>query len=84
MSSARTRSWVANLNVMGDVEHDVSDDFWKRDQGFKEWVRTLEYAQRRISTSKTNFRIKFIRDEILSLVRHGGKLFQRLTAYSMH
>lgn len=73
MSKSEIQSWIASTST-SDENGDMTDTlFWRRDRVLNEWPQALEYAQSRLMTSKTKIRIQFLRDELLSLAKHGGE-----------
>lgn len=75
MSSSEIQSWIASSNTSdditnGDSQHETS---WQRDSVLKDWTKAMDFAQRKLLTSKTKVRLQFLQDELLSLARHGGE-----------
>lgn len=54
---------------------DIADEefVWQRDNVLNDWARAIEYAHGRLITSKTKVRIEFLREEVMSLAKHGGE-----------
>lgn len=78
MGMPEIESWIASTSsVSGDL-----DDFrdgsarpeWRRARVLSDWDTALEIAQRQLLTSSTKVRIQFLREELLVLAQHGGKL----------
>lgn len=67
MSKSEIQSWISSATI-GEEEEPV----WQRDRVLVDWQASLEYAQTLLLNERTKTRIAFLRDEILSLAKHGG------------
>lgn len=66
MSASEIQSWAAStLNP-----DEASDQVWQRDRVLLDWPGSLRYAMGMIMSSRTSVRVGFLREEVLSLVRH--------------
>ena len=70
MSASEIQSWISSSTNEGEENGDQR--VWQRDQVLNDWPRSLEYAQNFLLNGKTKSRILFLKDEILSLAKHGG------------
>jgi hypothetical protein len=72
MSKSEIQSWISTAST-GDTPNGNGDQqLWQRDRVLADWPRSLEHAKNVLCREKTKFRIEFLRDEILSLAKHGG------------
>ena len=75
MSSSEIESWITSSNTSDDITNGNSRyETWQRDSVLKDWPKAMDFAQRKLLTSKTKIRLQFLQDELLSLARHGGEL----------
>ena len=74
-------SWISS-SVDSQMLDDTIDDnganfVWRRDFATSEWAEALGYASRQLLSSHSNVRIPFLREDLLTLVKHEGTCFQR-------
>ncbi|KAG5725284.1 Translational activator gcn1 [Termitomyces sp. T112] len=55
---------------MDDPDVSTSDFLWQRDRVMDDWQKSLEYAQDKLLGAKAKERVRFLQDELLSLVKH--------------
>lgn len=48
-----------------------------------DWPGFIEYAQTKLLVGKTKSRIQFLREELLTLARSGGKFAQVISSYRL-
>jgi len=73
MGDSEIQSWISSARA-SDENADSCDVFaWRTESIFRDWPLAMTYAQKRLLTSKTKPRIQFLREELLSLAKHGGK-----------
>ena len=70
MSASEIQSWISSSTNEGEENGDQR--VWQRDRVLNDWPRSLEYAQSFLLNGKTQSRILFLQDEILSLAKLGG------------
>lgn len=72
MSKSEISSWIASSNSGPENSHE-QEFAWQRDGVLNDWDRAMEYAQAQLINGKTKARLHFLREELMSLVKHGGE-----------
>lgn len=73
MSDLAIESWISSTAVAGaEDDEEAGGPSWSRDLVPRDWSQALNYARSVLLVSKTKARIQFLRDELLSLAKHGG------------
>ena len=80
MSKSEIQSWINNTASTASVDSSDENQVWQRDRVLNDWDRSLEYAQTQLLTNKTKVRVQFLREELLSLAKHAGRLCDRWLA----
>ena len=57
---------------MGEPSGSDEGHVWQRERVLADWTWALEHAQNVLLHEKSKERIRFLKDELLSLARHGG------------
>ncbi|KAF9479098.1 ARM repeat-containing protein [Pholiota conissans] len=73
MSKSEIQSWLSTTGG-GESSNGSSEDQeqgWQRERVLSDWPRSVEYAQKILMKEKTKDRVSFLRDELLSLAKHG-------------
>lgn len=70
MSQTDIQSWLSSAATVD--ENGFAGPSWQRDRVLQEWSQALEFAQNKLLESKTSSRVQFLREELLSLAKHGG------------
>ena len=71
MSTSEIQSWIATAS-MGEPSGSDEGHVWQRERVLADWTWALEHAQNVLLHEKSKERIRFLKDELLSLARHGG------------
>ena len=74
MSKSEIQSWISSSAVdKEDRDDSATSHPWQRDQVLNDWPSSVDYARTVLLTHRTKDRIAFLREELLSLVRHAGE-----------
>ncbi|KAF9047662.1 armadillo-type protein [Panaeolus papilionaceus] len=72
MSKSEIQSWISSSQTRKDDSDDSENGYtWQRDRVIDDWPRSLDLAKTLLLTGKTGARVGFLRDELLSLAKHG-------------
>ncbi|KAG7441044.1 ARM repeat-containing protein [Guyanagaster necrorhizus] len=83
MSKSDIQSWLSSASTERD-ESESTGLPWQRDMVLKDWSTSMEHAQHRLLESKTSFRVRFLQEELLPLVRHAElSLSQNLDIFKL-
>ncbi|KAK2463021.1 hypothetical protein APHAL10511_004676 [Amanita phalloides] len=84
MSKSEIESWVSSTAETGAEEEEEGRASWNKDLVPRDWSKALEHAQNVLLVGKTKARIHFLRDELLSLAKHGDlTLSQTLDVFKL-
>lgn len=83
MSTSEIQSWISSAGAGENGEESTDQVFWQRDRVLSDWPGFIEYAQTKLLVGKTKSRIQFLREELLTLARNGGKLAQVILSHRL-
>ena len=73
MSNFAIESWISSTAGAGpEYDEEAGGASWSRNLVPRDWSKALDYARNVLLVGKTKARIQFLRDELLSLAKHGG------------
>lgn len=83
MSTSEIQSWISSAGAGENGEESTDQVFRQRDRVMSDWPGFIEYAQTKLLVGKTKSRIQFLREELLTLGRNGGKFAQVITSHRL-
>jgi len=70
------QSWVSATVPFSDMEESDQTFVWHREHVTDDWPQAMQYASKRLFTSRTGDRVHFLQQELLLLVKHEGMQFE--------
>ncbi|RPD57344.1 ARM repeat-containing protein [Lentinus tigrinus ALCF2SS1-7] len=73
MGRSEIESWLASTttSASGDDNDSAAGSGWRRENILKDWSGAMRTAQTMLFTSSTKARVRFLREELLVLAKHG-------------
>ncbi|KAK1228592.1 translational activator of GCN4 [Marasmius sp. AFHP31] len=83
MSKSAIESWLSSAGAERE-DDSVSGYVWQRDRVLQDWERSLDFAKSVLLESRTSVRIRFLKEELLPLAKHGDlNLSQTLDVFKL-
>lgn len=75
MAKSEIQSWIASTSAISENSEDHSCGLpeWRRELVLSDWNQAMNIAQKRLFTSSTKSRIKFIQEELLYIAKFAGE-----------
>lgn len=83
MSKSEIQSWISSAGTGENGDESTDQVVWQRDRVLSDWPSSIEYAQTKLLVDKTKSRIQFLREELLSLAKHGGTFVQVILSHHL-
>ncbi len=75
MAKSEIESWIASTSSVSDDSDGKPSALpvWRRELILSDWSTALQIAQKRLLSSSTKLRTRFLLEELLSIAKYGGE-----------
>ncbi|KAF9266994.1 ARM repeat-containing protein [Marasmius fiardii PR-910] len=72
MSKSAIESWLSSAGAGAVDSEPTSGYVWQRDNLLQDWEKAVDFARSVLLESRTSVRIRFLKEELFLLAKHGG------------